>query len=614
MRAFLVIAAWAMCATSAAAQLPVIRAASDLPATRFKLDAKPSLAFADEAFLTTTAPALKVEGERLLSAYRIDDPAVGRRLRLGLAAIAILQGRPQGADTLIAQQRLAETKPQLQKIGGLLPDLAAAKLAAPVDQGCRAAAQRLTNRLSAADPAVVRDEVIMRYSDVQTASVGYYAGAAAFVIDNEAEAQGSIGVLDGMYMAIWRVIATQIPSCRPELSAAFKAWLDAPTNQPANIWPEREPKAAELANAKPVVVAVWESGFDRDLFAGRLAIDPAEPLDGRDNDGNGVVDDSHGPTFDTHLRPTQDVLPPLSPFLAARWGLQQAIEKGQADLNYADDTADARFFAARAREASVVEQVEDVAGSDEFIAHSHATWVASIIADGAPYVRLYDVGAYPEGADPKPIPILEDDMERWTRLMPSLGARMRGAGVRVVNMSWSVSVDELRDRLMATGAESDPARATARAKAMQEAFRNAMVAMMRQCPGILFVAAAGNSNKPEEIQASVPQMLDAPNLLVVGAAGSNGHATAFTTVGERVRLYARGEGVTIRAPGGMVMKSSGTSFSAPATARAAAQMLAVNPRLTPPQLIDGLLASATQGDGALRLLHPAQALKWAAGR
>ena len=81
-------------------------------------------------------------------------------------------------------------------------------------------------------------------------------------------------------------------------------------------------------------------------------MDPAEPLDGKDNDGNGVVDDSFGPTFDYHLRPTSAELPPPSAFLAARLGLQMAIEKGQLDLNYGDDTADARFFAQRAREAS----------------------------------------------------------------------------------------------------------------------------------------------------------------------------------------------------------------------------------------------------------------------
>jgi hypothetical protein len=601
-------------ATSALAEQPVIRSQSDLPPARFKLDAKPSLAFSDAAFLKVTVPALKSEAEHILSGYRIDDPAIAQQLRNGLAAIAILEHRPADADRLIAEQRRAENKPQLQKIGGLLLELAAAGIAAPPGQGCSAADKLLGARLAAAPAEIVRDEVIRRYSDVQTASIAYYAGAGVYMIDDQAQAVGSIDVLDGLYMARWRVIAERIPLCREQLGATFRAWLARPENRPTDIWPAREPKSSTFANAKPVVVAVWESGFDLSLFPGQLAMDPAEPFDGVDNDGNGVIDDIHGPTYDTHLRPTAAVLPPLSQFLAARLGLQMAIEKGQLDLNYGDDTADARFFAARGRDASVAEQSEDLIGSSEFIAHTHGTWVASVIADGAPFVRLYDLVAYPEGADPKPIAITEDDARSWAALMPRLGERLRGAGVRVVNMSWRFNVDIIRGRLLEGGAETDPARATARAKAIYAILKPALDTMIRQCPDILFVASAGNSDQSQEIQAAIPQIFDAPNLLVVGAAGANGRATAFTSYGSTVRLYAKGEAVSVRAPGGMTMKSSGTSFSGPMVARAAASMLAVKPQLTPAQLIHGLLATATANEDRLALLHPAQAVSWAAAQ
>ncbi len=370
-----------------------IRAQSDLPPTRFKLTEKPSLAFSRPAFVVDTIPALRAEAERLLATYRIEDPTIAQKLRAELAAIAILQNRPADADRLIAAQRAAEVKPQLQRLGLLLLDIAAAKAQGGA-QGCAAASKRLSSRLSGSDPAMVRDEAVARYSDVQTASVPYYAGAAAFVVDDQAQTVGAIDVLQGLYMARWRVIAEQIPSCRVELGAVFRAWLDAPANRTIDIWPSREPDPGALAKAKPVVVAVWESGFDPSLFPDQLAIDPAEPLDGRDNDGNGVVDDVNGPTYDAHLRPASDRLPRLSSFLAGRLGLQMAIEKGQMDLNFGEDTADARFFAAGAREASGAEQVEDVLGSAEFLARTHGTWVASVIADGAPFVRLYSVVAY----------------------------------------------------------------------------------------------------------------------------------------------------------------------------------------------------------------------------
>lgn len=119
-------------------------------------------------------------------------------------------------------------------------------------------------------------------------------------------ALGSIALLDGLYMACWRVIAQQIPSCRTELSAVFKSWLDA-----------------------PVVVAAWEAGFDQTLFPGQLAHDPAEPLDGIDNDGNGVIDDTNGPTCDTHLKPVAESIPSPSACLVDRLGLPRPLDLKQ---------------------------------------------------------------------------------------------------------------------------------------------------------------------------------------------------------------------------------------------------------------------------------------------
>ncbi|MGY2733392.1 hypothetical protein [Sphingomonas sp. UYP23] len=49
-------------------------------------------------------------------------------------------------------------------------------------------------------------------------------------------------------------------------------------------------------------------------------------------------------------------------------------------------------------------------------------------------------------------------------------------------------------------------------------------------------------------------------------------------------------------------------MAAPLVASAAAKMLAVNPRLAPPQLIQGLLATPTGGEDGIRLLYAAIAV------
>ncbi|KQS54067.1 hypothetical protein ASG17_14080 [Brevundimonas sp. Leaf363] len=596
----------------------MISSEADLPPVRFPAAVLPSQTLNTPAFLEAL-PAYRAEAERLLTDYDIRDPAIAQRLRYGLTAIAILQHRPADAMSLIQAQRAAEAKPQLRQIGSMVREALAAGLAAGEAAGpdgrCAAAAAQITRTLAAADPLTVRDEVVGRYGVVQSVSPAFHAASAALVVDPQAQAQGSINVLAAMSLANMRAEGNGVPPCRTEMAAALKAWIDDPAHRPVDIWPAREVTAEAMAGALPVTVAVWESGFDPNLFPGQLAVDPAEPLDGVDNDGNGVIDDAFGPTFDAMVRPTQQRLPPPSPELAARLGLQIAIEKGLSDLAYGDDTPEARFVAERSRSAGLEEQLADIRVSSEWNGASHATWVASLIADPAPFVRLYAFNLYPYGDYPDPQVFVEADIQRWADALPAGGARLRGAGVRIVNMSWVSNADGWAEGLLRAGQETDPERAATRGAAMAAVMRAAIDGVIRDCPDILFVVGAGNSDQPEEVQDAAPQTLDRPNILVVGGTGTSGRPTAFTTYGARVRLYALAEGNIVRSPGGQVMRRSGTSFASPMTARVAAQMLAVAPGLTPEQVIQGLLETAQPGEGGdLPVIHPAHAVAWARAR
>jgi len=603
----------ALLAASPQAERPVIRSDADLPPTPYVLDALPSAAFLDPDFLARTVPALRAEAERVLADYDIQDPAVLQRLRQGLASIAVLEGRPADARPLIEAQRAAETKPQLQAIGFMLGDAIAEGAQAPEDRHCDAAAARITSLLDAARPEVVREEVLVRYGRIQVASPGYYAGGAVR-LDEIAQTRGSITLLQGLMLANWRLEATMLPPCREPITRILAAWLSAPEHKAVDIWAEREPAASVFEGAAPVTVAVWDSGFDTSLFADRLAIDPAEPLDGIDNDGNGVIDDVHGPTFDYRLLPTRFPLPPLSDFLAPRFAFELAVDKGERDLGYGLDTQEARFFAQRAREASTVEQADDVLSAGEIGARSHGTAVASIIARDAPWVRLFNLYALPWGEQPGPMPFSEPEISRWVALMPGIGARLRGAGVRVVNMSWGVFGDEFADALLQGGLETDPERARVRGRAMYDQVASALRTLIEACPDILFVTGSGNSNQSDEILAGVPQTFRLPNVVVAGATAGSGRATVLTTYGDTVSLYALGENIPITMPGGIMMRGEGTSYAAPGVAHAAAAMLAVNPALSPAQLVEGLKATATDGEGGLRLLHLSHAVDWAKAR
>jgi DNA-binding NarL/FixJ family response regulator len=71
----------------------------------------------------------------------------------------------------------------------------------------------------------------------------------------------------------------------------------------------------------------------------------------------------------------------------------------------------------------------------------------------------------------------------------------------------------------------------------------------------------------------------------IRAVAAAGRKTSFTNTGESVDFYANGFEIESVVPGGDRIKMSGTSMAAPQVANLAAKLLALNPRLTPTQLI-----------------------------
>ena len=591
---------------------PVIATRSDLPPTRFPFATPPSVAMSSPEFVAQL-PAIRREAERLLRDYDIRDATIAQDLRFGLATIAVLENRKADAQRLIADYRAAETKPQGKAIGMLTVDLAAATLDQPAGKRCDAAAARLAALLQGADARVIRDQFLQSFSAIQLASPAFYAGNAAGAFDATAKDRGSLDLSQVLYLAFFRMAAERLPACRTALEPVGRAWLAAPANQPVDIWPARQPAADAFANARPVVVAVWDRGFDTTMFPGQLAIDPAEPLDGRDNDGNGVVDDTGGPTYDVGLRPQTSVMQEPTRFLQARLASQMAYDEGELDLRFGLDTSEAAMFAQFTRTASAAEQGDEYLAQMENGGRSHGTACASEIADGAPYVRLYNVAALPwgRGEDKRAVPYDEATIARWAEAIGRIGPRMRGAGVRVVSMSWGLTADEITEQLMEFKLETDAARAKTRGIAMQRTIRDALERLVKASPNILFVVAAGNSNQADDVQSDAIQQLKLPNVVIVGATGTNGRPTAFTVFGPSVALYAQGEAVPLRWPGNIPVRTSGTSMAAPLVARAAAQMLAVNPKLSAVQVKAGLIETA---GGEIKLLHPANAVAWASRR
>jgi hypothetical protein len=169
---------------------------------------------------------------------------------------------------------------------------------------------------------------------------------------------------------------------------------------------------------------------------------------------------------------------------------------------------------------------------------------------------------------------------------------MKKAGVRVVNMSWGLSRQNIEEMIEQRGTIKDPKERAEMSRKVFGIMIGGMTEAMKSAPEILFVPAAGNSDNDNVFSEMMPTGIDLPNVITIGAIDSSGKPTSFTTFGKGVTLYANGFEVESYVPGGKRFKYSGTSMAAPNVTNLVGKMLAVNPSLTTAQVIEALKANA----------------------
>ena len=228
---------------------------------------------------------------------------------------------------------------------------------------------------------------------------------------------------------------------------------------------------------------------------------------------------------------------------------------------------------------------------------------------GNPYARLviarieYDYHLLP---DPCPSrELAEKDAKAYQATVDF----MKREGVRVANMSWGGNVQEDEHQLELCGIGKTPDERKKIAREYFEIDKKGLTDAMASAPGILFITAAGNSNENASFVEDIPAGIVLPNLLTVGAVDQAGGETSFTSYGPTVKVDASGYQVESWFPGGQKVALSGTSMASPEVANLAAKVLAVNPGLTPPEVIEIIVKTSEKTlDGRRALIDPAKAV------
>ncbi len=395
-----------------------------------------------------------------------------------------------------------------------------------------------------------------------------------------------------------------------EILAVLAAYLESHQVEKTDIWADREVTLASTDPGTEVIVTIWDSGLDLDVYKDILWTNTAEvPGNGSDDDANGYVDDVHGIGYTLQSDKTPEPLYPIGDVAGDRQRLQRLM-KGLSDMGSgidSDESAELRKLMSSMQPGEARPFFESVGLYGNY---AHGTHVGGIAARGNPFVRLmYSRLTFGHTMIPE-CPSIESSRKDSVAVTETL-AYFKENKVRVVNMSWGGDLSSVEKALEANNAGGTPEERKELARQIFEISRAALFHAMMNTPEILFITSAGNDDNDINFEEIIPSNFDFPNIICVGAVDQAGEETGFTSFG-KVDVYANGFEVLSFVPGGDRMQMSGTSQASPNVTNLAAKLLAMKPDLTPIQVRGLIVTGADEkqvGDRTVRLMNPKKSME-----
>ena len=604
---------------SAAAAEPertVVRSQAELPAYSYPLSKKPSELLEDTAAFDAFAAQVRSDLETLLADYDIQDRSTLSAAYATLRSLALLRGDADAALDYSARIRDLEEKPGARMASGLRQNAAAAAIRAGDDPVTRGAAIRRHFDKALADMHwnVAQNEIRSMKGFIELAGDAYLVGLVQSRLDPVLAENGALSRDNASLLINVRMQRGLLAPHADEQIAALAAYIQTHDTPKEDIWAARSVSLDGRDGLTPVVIGIWDSGADIDLFRRQLHVNPRERANGLDDDGNGFIDDVHGIAYDIDMQKQMDLLYPLTPEQTRHEGEMRLHTKGVLDMQANVDSAEARMVRGLFGSMHPDDLGPFLEGLSLYGNYAHGTHVTGIAVDGNPAARVLTVRTT-SSHELKPRPVTREYATKMAAADREIVDYLKGQGVRVVNMSWGGGPEWVEQTLEANGLGGTPEQRRAEALAIFEIISGSLTDAIRSAPGILFVPGAGNGDEDVDFAQFIPAGIDLPNVLTVGGVDRAGDEVGFTSYGRRVRVHANGYEVDSVVPGGERIRWSGTSMAAPQVANLAAKLWALDPSLTVADVVQLILDGAERSDvGRRNLIHPRRSIVRLAAR
>ena len=579
----------------------------DLPRHTYKIDMKATEFIDNDAALMKLAAEVKKDLEDDLAKFEIEDKTTLKDYYASLGTIALLEGRYDAYLDFLAKRKELEDKEAARLTLGMaaVAYVNAKKAGGDLHQAMRAELKKLVDPLPYEK---VQDNIKGSKAGFEmmarNMTIGGLDASVQPVLDKSG-GEMSKDIAQGLIQASF-TLRTFLP-VKDDVVAVYTDYLNAHNVEKPDIWAERDFALAEKDGKAPVVIGVWDSGVDYDIFApkGLMWTNGKEIANnGKDDDNNGFVDDVHGIAWSLHSDKETSLLFPVGDVTSERPLLQRRM-KGLEDLGANINSPEAKEVRDLMQSMPPDSMKPVFEGIGKYGNYCHGTHVAGIAARENALARVlaaritFDYHMIPE------LPTVELARKEAKACEETI-AYFKQNGVRVVNMSWGNSLASVEGALEANNAGATPEERKAMAREIFEITRVSLFDAIKNAPDILFVTSAGNSNNDVKFEEFYPSSFELPNVITVGAVDQAGEETNFTSFG-KVDVYANGFEVSSYVPGGDELKLSGTSMSSPNVVNLAAKLWALNPKLTAAQtrqlIIDGCDAKAA-GERSVKLINP----------